>query len=124
MIENFMDYSKETCQNIFTQEQAAIMRMVLETYRPGLIEGQVGLGEHFEKKKMTLYPNPAGEYLTLGGGQAGTRVSITDNSGRTLMQQTLNGQNDRIAIGRLVPGFYLLRASNSEKMTTLPFIKQ
>ncbi len=36
MIENYMDYSMETCQNAFTQGQIAVMRAVLEGPRAGL----------------------------------------------------------------------------------------
>lgn len=38
MIENYMDYSAETCQNTFTKGQVAIMRGVIESVRKGLIK--------------------------------------------------------------------------------------
>lgn len=37
MIENYMDYSLETCQNSFTNEQIGLMRSMLEIARTGLL---------------------------------------------------------------------------------------
>ncbi len=38
-IENFMDYSDETCQNMFTNQQIEVMRAMLEGPRVGLLSG-------------------------------------------------------------------------------------
>ena len=40
MVENYMDYSNDSCMNMFTNNQIIVMRAVLEICRPGLIEGQ------------------------------------------------------------------------------------
>ena len=38
MIENYMDYSSDDCQNMFSEDQAALMRSVLTAFRTGLLE--------------------------------------------------------------------------------------
>lgn len=42
MIENYMDYSVDSCNNMFTHGQIAIMRNVLALYRPNLGEATPG----------------------------------------------------------------------------------
>jgi len=41
MIENYMDYSLERCQNMFTADQVSLMRSMLEGPRSGLLAGLV-----------------------------------------------------------------------------------
>ena len=43
MIENYMDYSPEACQNIFTNGQINVMRNILEICRPNLINQNTSL---------------------------------------------------------------------------------
>jgi len=43
MVENFMDYSPGSCQNLFTNGQINIMRTILEVSRPGLINNTPSL---------------------------------------------------------------------------------
>ncbi len=64
LIENYMDYSSEACSNMFTMDQVVIMRSVLENERIGLLSSVASVGE-VEEKKVTVYPNPAKEVLTI-----------------------------------------------------------
>lgn len=58
MIENYMDYSAETCQNSFTQLQAALMHGVLENQRYDLVHNNpAGLEE--TAILVSCYPNPS-----------------------------------------------------------------
>ena len=41
-IDNFLNYTHDSCMTDFTDEQAIRMRCVLETYRPQLIDGSAG----------------------------------------------------------------------------------
>ncbi len=58
MIENYMDYSKEDCQNSFTKGQIDIMRNVLFGVRNGLIEG-VSSQDDNDYAVLNVYPNPS-----------------------------------------------------------------
>ena len=70
-IENYMDYSPGTCQNMFTAQQAALMRENLRMFRPGIIETK----EYPETPviplpaklftETTIYPNPANNILNV-----------------------------------------------------------
>jgi hypothetical protein len=58
MIENYMDYSAETCQNSFTKGQADIMRAVLEGPRAGIVLPNVVSTAEAALELTRLYPNP------------------------------------------------------------------
>ena len=61
MIENFMDYSPETCQNMFSKDQVNMMRFVLQELRSGLISCNetVSVYDNQLDKNLTLFPNPS-----------------------------------------------------------------
>lgn len=58
LVENFMDYSSETCMNMFTKGQVEHMRAVLMGPRAGLLES-VGTSQPLAMLECALYPNPA-----------------------------------------------------------------
>lgn len=58
LIENYMDYSDESCSNMWTQEQAAFMRNVVENERVGLIT-PVSIEELKLENSFSIYPNPS-----------------------------------------------------------------
>jgi hypothetical protein len=56
MIENYMDYSAETCQNTFTEQQVGLMRAVLQNQRSGLLSSTIeGVSND---PNVSVYPNP------------------------------------------------------------------
>lgn len=62
MLENYMDYSSDLCQNMFTHEQVAQMRANLRMFRSGIYEEQVKVDSVPEAgillDNTTVYPNP------------------------------------------------------------------
>ncbi|MGB0369511.1 MAG: zinc-dependent metalloprotease, partial [Flavobacteriales bacterium] len=67
MIENYMDYAQDGCMNLFTQDQADIMRSMLETARTDLADGSVpptGIDENtIAASEVSVFPNPSnGEF--------------------------------------------------------------
>ena len=65
MLENYMDYSSDECQNLFTRDQVAQMRINLTTFRSGIYSvkevnpGPSILPELISFEESKLYPNPA-----------------------------------------------------------------
>src|SRR5690606_21252485 len=60
MFMNFMDYTNDTCMNMFTSQQVALMRAVMKTVRKTLqhSSGYTGISPAAQNSH-TLYPNPA-----------------------------------------------------------------
>ena len=70
------------------------------------------------RETLIAYPVPAQDNIFLKEGYKGTTYMITDLMGRTVIQGEM--QSDRINIGSLVPGSYLLRVGNfSQKIIKL-----
>ncbi len=67
MIENYMDYSPEKCQNVFTQGQIDIMRASMEGSREDLSEGDLVSVVNNELIGISLYPNPTTDMVRLKG---------------------------------------------------------
>lgn len=130
MWENFMDYSKEVCQNMFTQGQAAIMRAMLATSRSSLPVTEepslsavcfpaVSASPADDNAFLSIYPNPADEAFTIetSGPLQFYRLTVSDVFGRTVNHLTVS----KAASGRLtvsasgVPkGIYLVHLVTPE----------
>jgi hypothetical protein len=58
LVENFMDYAKEDCMNMFTRGQAALMRNILAGPRSGLLMPVTGTGQPLAAASFDAFPNP------------------------------------------------------------------
>ena len=71
---------------------------------------------------LRLYPNPAAEELTLlWQEECGGAAEICSISGQRLLQFPLQPGENRIAIGQLAAGIYLLRAGSAQSSCCLRF---
>jgi hypothetical protein len=66
--------------------------------------------ETVESRKIRIYPNPVRESFRIDGFTAPTQVIVTDISGRTVLQQTVSG-DESIATGHWSKGIYLIRVN-------------
>lgn len=60
LVENFMDYSGETCMSMFTKGQVELMRNVLQGPRKGLLASS-SVTTPSEAARLHIAPNPAAE---------------------------------------------------------------
>lgn len=127
MVENYLDYSNDTCMNIFTNDQARRMRIVLANCprraslltSPASVSGKIG-----KPASLRLYPNPASELLTihLPGNLQGKQINvmITNAKGKVVSQsqkvQTHGNSLVKINVADLPNGLYsaLMIAAESE----------
>jgi hypothetical protein len=58
---------------------------------------------------INVYPNPITESFRINGITAPTEVTVTDLSGRTVLQQTIE-VGESVAVGNFPKGVYLVRA--------------
>lgn len=113
MIENYMDYSAETCQNSFTQGQVDLMRSVLENQRFDLVNDNPA-NVTFYELAANIYPNPVSASLTVevGFGKA-TNYEVIDIRGKSIMNGLLNSETNTIDCSMLQKGSYFVRLFNS-----------
>jgi len=67
---------------------------------------------------FTLYPNPAGETLSIQGEYSGV-IMISDMSGRQMLQT----EDRHVDISSLAPGQYLVHIATEEGTNSMPFVK-
>jgi len=121
MVENFMDYSREICQNAFTIEQSNLMRAMLEGPRSGLLIPQIESGIDDDLYATNLFPNPAQEFLSIEGfSDYNADLHIFDVQGTLLNRLRFDGEN--IDIGHLVNGVYFLEINFDQQTIIKKFV--
>lgn len=124
MIENYMDYSAETCMNTFTQGQANLMRSVLENQRIDLIEDNVA-SLPAEQLAADVYPNPAQHQLTVNVNNGTVdHYAIYDLNGKRLdMNQVF--QNEFIVdVHSFEDGMYIMHLmKDGQVLSSKKFVK-
>lgn len=107
--------------------------LVVGNYRGGLalcyaeseVDTTIGMSEHpAQNISFQLYPNPAGQIITLRTNLPGTYdYKLTDLEGRLVMQGHFNGLEQSIDISSLEKGVYFVTLQNINIRTTRRLIK-
>lgn len=97
MIENYMDYTIDSCMNVFTKDQSARVRAVLEASpsRKKLLESLYKLPEA-EKLTVSVKPNPVTDNIKgeiLLKGKDNVAVYLTSTDGKLLDYQIFENKN-------------------------------
>ncbi len=116
MLENYMDYSREECQNVFTQGQVAIMRSILRSSRSELpfFPPATGIGAVANNIAMNLYPNPTEGMLniTFAKNETVTQLTVSDLVGKTWLTELPDGKNTlTLDLNTLPAGIYTIIAT-------------
>lgn len=124
MIENFMDSSRENCQNSFTAGQAALMRGVLETSRCMLVDACQDVStRQLIKTHISIQPNPSTGLFNIQSQE----VNIANfgfnvfNSAGVIFPLKLT--NDSIDLSDFPPGIYFLQGHNETHLIQQKLIK-
>ncbi len=123
MIENYMDYSEESCQNSFTIGQIEIMRSVLENQRCQLIQDCSLSARQLESISLDIFPNPSTGTFQLNSGQVDInefKVEILDISGNS---HPINLNSNLIQLNEFAPGIYIIKGTNDKQIFQQKLIK-
>jgi hypothetical protein len=74
-------------------------------------------------RKISLYPNPAREYIYLDGIENGA-ILIYNPEGRLVRQQEIYSRGERIAVSELPQGIYFLKVISGAEPHTFRFVKR
>ncbi len=123
MVENYMDYASESCQNSFTAGQASFMRTVVNTYRPGLLNNPASIDEK-GISSLTIYPNPTNDILYINGFSNNTNalVEVVDLQGKVVLKSLVS--NNSIDVSNINDGIYILKVVSSEGQFSERLFKQ
>lgn len=112
MIENFMDYSAETCQNSYTTGQVNMMRSVIENHRPGLLNNGALSVNEVAKNDFTfkIYPNPTDESFTLqlNSLEENYSIEIYSINGKVVLAKNISQLNQNINVSFVDAGIYIV----------------
>lgn len=117
LIENHMDYSAESCKNMFSNDQISIIRSVLENERVGLLSDATTISEH-NTLSTKIYPNPSTGNLSIEIYDKLTNASIriVDLLGKTIFKtEALSSQT--LHLENLNKGIYLVEITNNNKIS-------
>lgn len=130
MIENYMDYSADSCMNLFTRKQIDIMRAVLEGPRYDLIAWNLSdISESDLTKQFSISPNPAQQQLRLNFDnpqQLAYQLYIQNTLGKSLMQPISGSQhlNQTLDLAAFAPGVYVVTiVLENGARSSLKFVK-
>jgi hypothetical protein len=118
-IENYMDYSDERCQNMFTRQQADLMRAVLETSRSGLVTAiPASVPETGLNLEVSIFPNPTDGLVILNWAFAAEmNITVSDALGRTVATESVTAADKaELDLNGFPSGVYtvLLRSSDRQ----------
>jgi hypothetical protein len=108
MIENYMDYSAETCMNLFTRGQADLMRGVLENQRAELPVVNTSITTVKNAIEFSVFPNPsAGIFrLKVVGLNENNKVEVKNLLGETIMSTTAGNGTTTLDLREVPNGIY------------------
>ena len=109
MIENYMDYSREDCQNMLTHGQIAHIHAVLEGPRRPLWEQFTSSKSVATSTPVTMWPNPVTASLRIEtAGNAAYTARVLNALGQPVQLVYFNG-NGQIEMGRMQAGIYYVQ---------------
>lgn len=91
MVENYMDYTDESCQNMFTQGQKDRMRAAISTQRPGLLSSMACSPVTNVDAAVVQIPFPVG---SICAGNFQPEVTITNYGSEDLTSLTIHYSMD------------------------------
>ncbi len=114
MWENYMDYSNDICQTLFTKGQVSHMRKVLSIQRDTLINGALSVTKPtFDN--LLVYPNPAMDGIHIKNIPGEGQLAIYDIFGQPVI--TINYfKNNTVDISKLSQGIYNICYSDGNKI--------
>lgn len=122
MSENYMDYTDERCQNIFTVGQTTMMLSNLILLRPSLAQKvliDVGVGAINGIQSISIFPNPCSDFLNIKLKQVLAEnfdINIYNSTGSKVLSKQLSSSefNQAIDIRSLENGIYFFELSNAK----------
>lgn len=84
----------------------------------------LGIKDQDKLPDFSIYPNPASEIITLKSNENFIgEISITSLNGQEIKSSSFNGMQLKIDVADLIPGYYLIKLSNSDGVLSKQFLK-
>ncbi|MDB5203877.1 MAG: hypothetical protein JWQ27_3286 [Ferruginibacter sp.] len=148
MFMNFMDFTDDGCMSMFTNGQKTKMRAMFSKTgkRNGFLYSTscdsstatagplpqdtikpVAAVVVVPADQISVYPNPVMDYITVKSKDVltlqGKIASVYSPAGTLILQQQLKTNNDKLKLGHLIPGVYLLKIGDGDGSRSFKIIK-
>ncbi len=143
MFMNYMDLTNDACMSMFTTGQKHKMRAIFALNGPrnsflrsyqcdsSLATGgplpQDTVQVNDVEDLISIYPNPVLDFINIKAKQLhtlqGKTAIIMSAQGLPLVKKTLQSGNERISIGHLPPGIYMLSIGDGSSRKTFKLLK-
>tara|TARA_R110001592_G_scaffold100965_1_gene285963 strand:- start:2716 stop:4056 length:1341 start_codon:yes stop_codon:yes gene_type:complete len=125
MVENYMDYSDQDCQNSFTQGQITIMRNVLDNERAGLLSSQgvvcpTTVEENNFENSISIYPNPTQGIINIESDDTNFKLTVYNNLGQEIIPNFLSKTQVQLP----TKGIYFLKFSSENETLVKKVVNQ
>jgi hypothetical protein len=118
MVENYMDYSEETCQNSFTDGQVLLMHGVLENQRYDLVHNNPASLDPIASLQVSLFPNPANTSCTVKiDSKSVYEIELIDLDGRSVYSSQISGGVHTLDLNRFRSGVYMVKIGDKQIST-------
>jgi len=135
MIENYMDYSSEECQNTFTRDQVDLMYAVLINDRYDLINNNMistNVETNLEYINISFLPNPVSDFVQISlvtqKKVNNLEIKLIDISGRVLLKKNnkniYGNHKIKLDVKNIKTGVYFLQTNIDEKINTSTIVIQ
>ncbi len=133
MVENYMDYSDDTCMNIFTNDQKTRIRAVMnnsirrkELKTSNACLPPLSVTDLDFNKAINIYPNPTSSYLNymIANNEAVLSIVINDITGKEIFRNDNANTPVPINVSELSSGVYFITFKSDKNSTTKKFIKE
>lgn len=125
LVENYMDYSSESCMNMFTKGQVELMRNVLNGPRIGLTKNTSTFSPTTQNLSWNISPNPSPNgtfWLDIEHAEnQSLQLTVFDAAGAAVhqTQHNLTGNKQRIALNgtRWPQGVYFVQVKTEQSIS-------
>lgn len=133
MVENYMDYTYDTCMNIFTQDQKTrILTVIQNSPRRSTLPTSgtcdapsLSVGESSIKDGLAIYPVPVKDYLNISAtkGIKPVRYVIYNSVGQLVLKKEVVSDADlKVSRSKLGTGAFILTVYTEKEFKTFKFI--
>ncbi|XOV68393.1 MAG: zinc-dependent metalloprotease [Fluviicola sp.] len=112
MIENYMDYSAETCQNSFTKGQVDLMHGVLDGPRYDLVNNNPATILENEFIAWNVMPNPTDGIIHIESEEIVKSIEVFNPQGERIVINEPNAQKETVDLSSFAAGVYIVRISD------------
>lgn len=125
MIENFMDYSADDCQNSFTQGQGDLMIGVLENERYDLVHNNPASINELDVTHLTIFPNPTANDITLTHNNNISEIQLLGMYGNVIQPAVSVESGSVISLENYPAGIYFIQyVSDNGIVSSKRIVKQ